>query len=264
MTFGNEENGYGDIAIDGTEYITMRIRRVETLPIRTHILLMHKANNTYAYEESINPIIFNQWYYVNMFRDGKNVTLNMFTEKAMTNRVVHLTYGLLNASVKYDYFYPVSTNDVPQSGYDLDVDIINLINDETLNKESYVNKGVLYTKDLLANTTEKSLMIGINGTAHPDTRIRLYTSNDNATWLLQIDNNGLGDLRQYREILYNYSSLYARLNLTTTDQSTTSFVDELFYLHAYECVADSETKPYVFIILFTIIGMLLGYAIDRT
>jgi len=264
MTFGNEENGFRDIIVNGTECVSIRIRRLESDPKRTHIILLHKTNNTYAFEDAINVINFNQWYYCNFYRYNKNVTLNMFTDKGMTNRVIHLTYGNLNADETYDYFYPISTHDNGVSGKDLDFDIKNLIDNETLNREIYFNTGLLYTKDLLENSTEKSVMIGFNSTAYIDTVTSLYVSDDNATWKILLQNDGLGSLSQYCEILYNYSSLYARLNLTTNDPLVTPFVDELFYFHTYECAVSDETKPYVFITLFTIIGIILGYAIDRT
>jgi hypothetical protein len=74
-------------------------------------------------------------------------------------------------------------------------------------------------------------MIGINGTASTSTRIRLYTSSDNSSWTLQIDNNALGNVLQYEEILYEYSTLYVRVNMTTTDKTKTPYLDELFYYH---------------------------------
>lgn len=123
-------------------------------------------------------------------------------------------------------------------------------------------EGTLYTNNLLENISAKSIIIGFNGSANSDSNIKLYTSNDNSTWNLQIENDGLGILIQYKEILYDYSDLYVLFNITGLNESPE--VDELFYLHTYECVAGSENKPYVFIILFTIIGMLLGSVIDRT
>jgi len=203
-------------------------------------------------------------YYVRVVKNGLLLTLYVYTDSDYS--IEHISYsGGLTLNLHGDWDLPYLM--IPQSlGYPTSLNTNGYIEylwwGET--GGGFEEKGVIYTKELLANTTEKSLMIGINGTAQTDTRIRVYTSSDNSTWTLQIDNNGLGEIRQYAEILYNYSTLYTRLNLTSTDALLTPYVDELLYLHTYECVAVSETKPYVFIILFTIIGMLLGYAIDRT
>ena len=218
------------------------------------------GGNTYSTGMVGNNINVGTLYYVN-FTKRDNVVYFLLDDDSDFSSLIYDYNMSLQVDYNLDYMmlpqsmhYPTS---MTCSGYAEYLDLGEIIGE-------YKEKGVLYTRDLLANTTEKSIMIGINGTAITNTRIRLYTSSDNSTWILQIDNNGLGNLFQYEEILYEYSTLYARVNMTTTDNNITPFLDELFYLHTYECVADSETKPYVFIILFTIIGMLLGYAVDRT
>lgn len=263
MMFGSEENGFRDCLENSTNHVSIRLRRHETLN-QANIFILGEVDDVWWFDSSLNEINFNVFYYAHYFKIGSNVTLNVYSDKAFTNRKIHLSYNGLNAGISYDYFYSISTQYPLAGGKDLDVDIINFINNETLNKEIYFNNGSLYTKNLLENTTEKSVMIGFNSTAYIDTITSLYASDDNATWKLLLQNDGLGSLSQYHEILYNYSSLYVRLNLTTINPLFTPFVDDLFYFHTYECAVSDETKPYVFITLFTIIGMILGYAIDRT
>jgi len=223
-------------------------------------IAIHEETNAFNWISGFVEIDLDTKYYVSMSKTGTTFNCKVYTDSAKTNKIfdetltLHSDWTLAYINCPNSLGFP---GDHQTSGY-----IEYLYLDSAIG--GYLNNGIIYTKDLLANTTEKSVMVGINSTAVSDTRVQLYGSPDNSTWELLIDNNGLGELRQYREVLYNYSSLYVRLNLTTIDPSVTPFVDELFYLHTYECVADSGTKPYVFIILFTIIGMLLGYAIDRT
>lgn len=203
-------------------------------------------------------------YYCRFSRDGTTLRLWVYTDPEMT--VEHPDYTPQTLTLNGDWSNcdylcaPQSLGssvNLQSSGY------IEYLWFGNTTKYCYP-QGLIYTKDLLENETEKSVMIGLNSIAYLDTLVNLYVSDDNTTWKLLIQNNGLGSLSQYHEILYNYSSLYARLNLTTADPLVTPFVDELFYFYTYDCAVSDETKPYVFIILFTIIGMLLGSVIDRT
>jgi len=225
------------------------------------ISLRENNNGVLVSADSNNALTQFIWYYCTFKVENGNALLYIYDDVDRRSFVDLLNVTLENDDFAYRYLYIAQSSDedagtaTKSLGYSKDY---------VLKYKEHYGSGLIYTENLLENTTDKSILIGVNSTALPDTQVRLYVSEDNSTWNLLSDNNGLGELRQYTEILYTYSSLYARLNLTTSDTSITPFVDELFYLHTYECVADSETKPYVFIILFTIIGMLLGYAIDRT
>ena len=251
----NDLNGYSQVS--GYEIIILNYAN----PTGSTITLREMNNGALVSWHSYSGLTQFTWYYCTFKLENGNALLYIYDDVNRSNLIAFRTITLENDDFSYRYLYLAQSSD---EGTGETSKSLGYSKDYLLRYKEYYDYGVLYTRNLLENSTEKSIMIGINSTALPNTRVQLYSSSDNSTWEFLIDNNGLGELRQYREILYNYSSLYARLNLTTTDSSITPFVDELFYLHTYECVADSETKPYVFIILFTIIGMLLGYAIDRT
>lgn len=195
-------------------------------------------------------------YYFKIKKQATFMKCGVYYDKNYNNLIKEINITLSN---NYNFNYLL----VPQSsGLGGAFKISGYIS--KLNIGNYVTDGVLYTENLLENFTGKSVMLGLNSSAVTDTQVRLYTSSDNATWVELLDNDGLGTLGQYSEVLYDYSSLFVRLNLSTVDPLLSPYVDELFYFHTYECAVSSETKPYVFITLFTIIGMILGYAIDRT
>jgi len=258
LMISNILDDFWDNKLNGYPQFGIQLRSKESTTQYYLGIIETTGGNTYVVGMVGNNIDVGTLYYVNYTKrdnvvyfllDDDNDFSSLIYDYQMT---LQADYNLEYMMIPQSIHYP---NSITCSGY---AEYLNM------GEEPYYTDGVLYTKDLLENTTLKSLMIGINGTAQANTQILLYGSPDNSTWKLLVDNSGLGELMQHREILYNYSSLYVRLNLTTSDTSLTPFVDELFYLHTYECVAGSETKPYVFIILFTIIGMLLGYAVDRT
>ena len=251
----NDLNGYSQVS--GYEIIILNYAN----PTGSTITVREMNNGAIVSWHSYSALTQFTWYYCTFKIENGDALLYVYDDVDRNNLIAFRTITLENDDFSYRYLYLAQSSD---EGTGETSKSLGYSKDYNLKYKEYYGSGVIYTKNLLENTTDKSVLIGINSTAAKDTHVQLYGSSDNSTWKLLIDNNGLGELRQYREILYNYSSLYARLNLTTSDPLITPFVDELFYIHTYECVAGSETKPYVFIILFTIIGMLLGYAIDRT
>lgn len=214
--------------------------------------------DAYTNGATANILTTNIAYYVRLTKSGTTLNMKVDNDSDFSSPITDYTLTL-HANHNLNYIMMPQSAELstayPTSGY-----MEYLWWGDMMG--GYEEKGVIYTKDLLANTTEKSLIIGINGTAQSNTRIRLYTSTDNATWFIQIDNNGLGQQELYEEILYEYSTLYVRVNITTTDNAKTPYLDELFYLHtALEgCAAPIIDNPYWIAILFIstpIIIMLL-------
>ena len=251
----NDLNGYSQVS--GYEIIILNYAN----PTGSTITLREMNNGVIVNYHSYSGLTQFTWYYCTFKIENGDALLYVYDDVDRNNLIAFRTITLENDDFSYRYLYLAQSSD---EGTGETSKSLGYSKDYNLKYKEYYGSGVIYTKNLLENTTDKSVLIGINSTAAKDTHVQLYGSSDNSTWKLLIDNDGLDELMQYREVLYNYSSLYVRLNLTTSDPLVTPFVDELFYLHTYECVAVSETKPYVFIILFTIIGMLLGYAVDRT
>jgi len=227
LMISNILDAFWDNKLNGYPQFGIQLRSKESTTQYYLGIIETTGGNTYVVGMVGNNIDVGTLYYVNYTKrdnvvyfllDDDNDFSSLIYDYQMTLQAdYNLEYMMIPQSIHY-------SNSITCSGY---AEYLNM------GEEPYYTDGVLYTKDLLENTTLKSLMIGINGTAQANTKILLYGSPDNSTWKLLVDNSGLGELMQYREILYNYSSLYARLNLTTSDPMITPFVDELFYTHVY-------------------------------
>ena len=222
------------------------------------VSLLEHNNGVIVSFDSVSTLNQNVWYYCTYLEVDNVAHLYIYSDSGRTNLVRDLSMTLVNDDYAYRYLYLAQSNADTGSPT---TKSLGYSKDYLLRKLCYLGEGVLYTKELLSNTTLKSLMMGINGTAPTNTRIRAYTSPDNATWLLQIDNNGLGKQELYEEMLYEYTSLYVRINMTTTDATKTPYLDELFYLHTLICgggVAPSVNPWWLAILfIFTPISIVL-------
>jgi len=258
LTITDTRDDYTDNKVGGKPQFGIQLRSWSSSTAYNLLLYETNSGNLYYTGDTSNRLNVNVLYYVRLTKSGTALNLLVDNDDDFSSPINN--YNLVLHS-NYNIQYILIPQSAQASGA-LSISGYSEYLDFGLTTGGYEEKGVIYTKDLLANTTEKSLIIGINGTAQSNTRIRLYTSTDNTTWFIQIDNNGLGQQELYEEILYEYSTLYVRVNITTTDNAKTPYLDELFYLHtALEgCAAPIIDNPYWIAILFIstpIIIMLL-------
>ena len=267
LTVTNTLNDYQGNKAGGKPQFGIQLRSWSSSTGYNLLLYETWSASLYYFGHTSNRLTVNTLYYVKLTKSGTALSLLVDNDSDFSSPIN--SYSLtLHANHNLPYIMIPQSLDLSGSlqvwGYAEYLDF-----GET--SGGYEEKGVIYFKELLVNTTLKSLMIGINSTAITNTRIRLYTSSDNATWLLQIDNNGCSTKELYEEMLYEYASLYVRINLTTIDQTITPYLDELFYLHALNCTGVGDglppvvTNPWWLAILFisTPISIVLLYLSRR-
>lgn len=195
------------------------------------------------------------WYYCTFKIENGNALLYIYNDVGRTGFVDLLNITLENDDFTYRYLYIAQSSDedagtpVKSLGYSKDYNLTDIY---------YNENGVIYTKNLLENATLKSIMVGINGTAQPDTSLSVYTSNNNSTWVQQILNNGLWKRKLYEEVLYEYSTMYIRFNLATTNNLKTPILDEFFYYYAYSDGCGVTITAYPMAIILIICGSLMA------
>lgn len=227
-----DDEDFLKIKADNEEQFGIQMRSLSTTTT-FYLPLYETKDGAQYYTGTSGNLNVGTLYYCKFIRSGTSIKLYVDDDSDFSSCVAGYNPKSATLHGNYDYCnylaMPQSVDyagSIVSSGY-----VQNLWFGNTTG--GYMTEGVLYTKDLLENTTEKSVMIGINGSAVTNTVIRLYTSGDNSTWTWRITNNGLGERALYYETLYDYSIMYVRVNLTTTDDTITPYLDELFYLHTF-------------------------------
>lgn len=220
------------------------------------IQLFSRTENTDIVNSGEEPLpeLYNNWIYVEVFKEGGFVGINVFNDPGYSEVLYQFNdTHTTSHPITYRFLYPVNSVDIGSySGWYIDVWVKNV--DLMLPAELYWETGSLYTTDLLENASMGSIaysFYGAGGT--PDfTSLEVYLSEDNSTWTLW-DND-----QEFPEIVYsyNYSSLYAWFRLNSTNGLSTPYVN--FYHVFYEAsLSTSETNWGISLILL-VIGFIVG------
>lgn len=206
---------------------------------------IHEETDALNYVSDFVELKLDTSYYVTMSKTGTTFNAKIYTDGKKTNKIfdktltLHSDWNLAYINIPNSLGFPGNHQ---ITGY---VEIYNYSN------------GIIYTENLLQNTTKKSVMIGMNTSCITNTRCRLYISSDNITWILRLDNNGEGEKREYGEMLNTYSTVYVMVNLTTTDGINTPYLDELVFINTDLSGGDVVNTAYPWTIILIISGSLM-------
>jgi len=213
--------------------------------------------DTYSSDPSVNLNVGRE-YYFSVYKDGTNFTVSVFDDEDRTNKLDQLSITLHN-DWNFNYSWVLTaigayTDPRVSSGH------IGYLTFDS--PGGYLTNGVLYTKDLLENTTSPAWVHLCNASLPKATRVLVRFSPDNNTWTdpISIINElnrtaiFLGDL--------NYTSLYVQYQLTG-DGSETPILNYMGLSYPVEEPGDGNGGtceasywPY----LLAPVALLIGYA----
>lgn len=198
----------------------------------------------------------NDWLYIQIKKLGSQINTTVYDNSDFTG--LHWSYNLTHSDIpRYRYLYPVQSLDLnlyPNYWVDVWVKELDINRPNTV----YFSSGEYYTPNLLENETGKiaySLLYeGDQGAAYP---IEIWFSEDNSTWITLDEKGKLIES-------YNYSSLYLRFRLNSSNGIDTPYLSyyHLFYKDS-TYIPDEENgltfgNIYWFILAIWIVLNVLG------
>lgn len=194
------------------------------------------------------------WRYVDLYREGPNAWLEIYSDVARTSLVDNLTVTV-NSDSTYRYAYWGSTYNNGQASR-----LLYWYCDNFKFRPSGVTEGYFYSKDLLNGISANASALLYETSIDGSNSIILEVSEDNTTWVRsETVNNGYGALSLDD---LGYSTLYTRGNFSRPGSSGYCDLEELTVIYEGGSGATPSASYGVAIVLL-ILGLIIGTGIKR-
>lgn len=189
-------------------------------------------------------------YYVGIVKNGVDFSVEIYTDALYQNLrdslyvTLHHDYVMRYLHVPQSFDYLTANDDIDGYVEDLYIGRGNMTG-------GYMD-GHYYTENIMLNATGGTLVHLTNVTLPANTGITTEYSNDNTTWRNHLNQVGSDDLEADYYALdmrnLNYTTLYIRFNMTTTDSSVTPRVYQSRIITTYTLASLGGMKFYPIII----------------